>query len=282
METDNPGLERLKEGMRKNWMSGDFGKVAVYAARGEEEFMWRLGLRPGTRVLDVACGTGNLAIPAAREGALVTGVDIATNLLQQARERAALENLAVKFDEGDAEHLPYPDARFDVVVSVFGAMFAPRPEVTVKELLRVCRPGGLVAMANWTTEGFVGQSFVLTARHVPPPEGITPPLLWGDEDTVRERFAHGTSKISVTRRTIEMRYPFSAKGTVEFMRQYFGPTAAAYAKLDEAGQAALAADSEKLFTECNRGPTGETWVTSEYLEIHATRADLSNDKKATP
>jgi SAM-dependent methyltransferase len=272
METGNPGLEQLKVGMRKNWMAGDFGKVAAFIAQGAAEFVGRLGLRPGARVLDVACGTGNSAIPAARIGARVTGVDIATNLLQRGRERAAAENLAVTFDEGDAEQLPYPDAEFDVVMSMFGAMFAPRPEVTAKELLRVCRPGGLVAMANWTTEGFVGRSFVLTARHVPPPPGIPPPLLWGNENTVRERFAGGTSKIAVTRRPIEMRYPFSAKGTVEFMREYFGPTAAAYAKLDAAGQAAMAADNEKLFAECNRGPEGQTWVTSEYLEVHATRA----------
>jgi ubiquinone/menaquinone biosynthesis C-methylase UbiE len=272
MESGTPSWEHLKEGMRKNWMAGDFGKVATFIAQGGAEFVGRLGLRPGTRVLDVACGTGNLAIPAARAGAQVTGVDIATNLLQQARERAAAEKLAVRFDEGDAEQLPYPDAHFDVVMSMFGAMFAPRPEVTAHELLRVCRPGGLVAMANWTSEGFVGRSFGVTARHVPPPPWIPPPVLWGDEKTVRERFANGVSKITVTRRPIEMRYPFSAKDAVEFMRKYFGPTAAAYAKLDEAGQAALAADSEKLFAECNRGPAGETWVTSEYLEVHAIRA----------
>lgn len=272
MEPGNPNWEHLKQGMRKNWMAGDFGKVAAITAQGAAEFVARLGLRPGTRVLDVACGTGNSAIPAARLGAQVTGVDIATNLLQQARERAAAENLAVTFDEGDAEQLPYPDEQFDVVMSMFGAMFAPRPELTAEELLRVCRPGGLVAMANWTPDGFVGRSFLVTGRHVPPPPGIPPPLRWGNEDTVRERLGKGASKIAVTRRTIEMRYPFSAKGTVEFMRQYFGPTAAAYAKLDAAGQAALAADSEKLFAEYNHGAEGETWVTSEYLEVHATRA----------
>ena len=185
---------------------------------------------------------------------------------------ADAENLAVTFDEGDAEQLPYPDAHFDVVMSMFGAMFAPRPEVAAKELLRVCRPGGLVAMANWTPEGFVGRSFGVTARHVPPPRGIPPPLLWGNENVVRQRFANGASEIVVTRVPIEMRYPFPAKGAVEFMRKYFGPTAAAYAKLDEAGQAALAADSESLFADCNHGPAGEAWVTSEYLEVHATRA----------
>ena len=272
MEPGNPSLEHLKQGMRKNWMAGNFGKVAAFIAQGAAEFVERLELRPGTRVLDVACGTGNSAIPAARAGAQVTGVDIATNLLEQARERATAENLAVKFDEGDAEQLPYPDAQFDVVISMFGAMFAPRPELTAKELLRVCRPGGLIAMANWTTEGFVGRSFVVTARHVPPPPGIPPPLLWGNENTARERFAKGTSKITITRRPIEMRYPFSPKAAMEFMRQNFGPTAAAYSKLDAAGQAALAADTEKLYAECNHGPAGETWVTSEYLEVHATRA----------
>jgi SAM-dependent methyltransferase len=272
MESIEPSLDRLKQAMRKNWMAGDFGKVALATAQIAAEFVARLGLRPEYRVLDVACGTGNLAIPAARTAAPVTGVDIATNLLKQARDRAAAENLAVKFAEGDTEQLPFADAQFDVVMSMFGAMFAPRPELTAGELLRVCRPGGLIAMANWTKEGFVGRSFAVTARHVPPPTGIAAPVLWGDENIVRERFANGISQIALTRISIEMRYPFPPKGAVEFMRQYFGPTAAAYAKLDAAGQIALAEDSEKLFAEYNHGGPGETCVTSEYLEVHATRA----------
>ena len=159
MSATNPEMEALKTRLRGMWMAGDFGEIARTIEAGAEEFITRLAPRPGERVLDVACGSGNLAIPAARSGATVTGVDIATNLLEQARARAASEGLTIQFDEGDAERLPYDDASFDTVVTMFGAMFAPRPELVAAELTRVCRPGGRMAMANWTPEGFIGQMF---------------------------------------------------------------------------------------------------------------------------
>jgi ubiquinone/menaquinone biosynthesis C-methylase UbiE len=142
------GLEALKTKLRTTWMAGDFGEIAKSYAQGAEEFVQSLNLKPGMRVLDVACGTGNLTLPAARLGAIVTGVDIAPNLLEQARATAQREGLAIQFDEGDAESLPYADASFDAVITMFGAMFAPRPELTATELKRVCRPGGFIAMAN--------------------------------------------------------------------------------------------------------------------------------------
>ena len=160
---------QLKQRMKSNWMAGDFGQIAKKLGNGAEDFVSRLGLEPGMKVLDVACGTGNQSLPAARAGAHVTGVDIATDLLAQARQRAAEEILKIQFDEGDAEQLPYGDAQFDVVLSMFGAMFGPRPEVVARELQRVCRPGGLIAMANWTPDSFVGKSFQVTGRHVSPP-----------------------------------------------------------------------------------------------------------------
>src|SRR5262249_32500872 len=141
-------IDALKSRLKATWTAGDFGLVARSYESGAAEFVRRLGLVPGTRVLDVACGTGNLAVPAARTGAEVTGVDIATNLLEQARARAAAEGLAVRFNEGDAEKLPYPDAGFETVISMFGVMFAPRPELAAAQLLRVCRPGGTIALAN--------------------------------------------------------------------------------------------------------------------------------------
>lgn len=148
MSTSGPPIQKLKDSMRASWMAGDFGVVARTISGGAEAFVSRLSIPPGARVLDVACGTGNLAIPLARRGAVVTGVDIAPNLLAQARERARAEGLEVNFDEGDAEQLPYPDASFDAVVSMFGAMFAPRPELVASELARVLKAGGLLAMAN--------------------------------------------------------------------------------------------------------------------------------------
>ena len=210
--------------MRATWMAGDFGEVARYTAEAAEQFVDRLPIAQGMRVLDVACGTGNLAIPAGRKGAEVTGTDIAPNLLEQARQRAAAENLPATFEEGDAEQLPYKDAQFDLVMSMFGAMFAPRPERVALELARVCRPGGMIAMANWTPEGFVGKTFRLTAQHVPPPDGIPAPVLWGVENVVQERLGPHTSKIETKRQLITFDQPRSPREVVQFFRSYFGPT----------------------------------------------------------
>src|SRR6185369_11554241 len=164
-----PELETLKSRLKATWSAGDFGQIAKATAAGAAEFIERLHLQPGAKVLDVACGSGNLALPAARAGAIVTGVDIAPNLIKQARENAEREGLKIQFDEGDAEALPYDDASFDAVVTMFGAMFAPRPELVASELKRVCRPGGFIAMANWTPNGFIGQMFKITSSLVPPP-----------------------------------------------------------------------------------------------------------------
>jgi SAM-dependent methyltransferase len=157
MQTVSPDFAQLKSGMKATWMAGDFGQIANFISGEAADFVARIDLKAGNRVLDVACGTGNSAIPAAKAGAKVTGVDIATNLLEQARKRAASEHLEIRFEEGDAELLPYADQSFDVVLSMFGAMFAPRPERVAAELLRVSKPGGLVAMANWTPHGFIAK-----------------------------------------------------------------------------------------------------------------------------
>jgi SAM-dependent methyltransferase len=254
------------------WMAGDFGRIAIFQTAYGEQFVERLGILPGARVLDVACGTGNLAIPAARRGAVVTGVDIAPNLVEQARERAAKEGVVATFDEGDAESLPYADASFDVVMTMYGAMFAPNPELTAREMARVCRPGGTIAMANWTPTGFVGKMFALNAKHVPPPDGIAPPILWGVDDKVRERLGPYTSRIETTVRSVEFDYPFPPRDVVQYFREFFGPTKTAFARLDPAGQEALAADTEALWREHNQDDAGRTLVAAEYLEVVATRA----------
>jgi ubiquinone/menaquinone biosynthesis C-methylase UbiE len=265
-------LEQLKQRMRGTWMAGDFGQIAQYSAKGAEEFVNRLAISPGMRVLDVACGTGNLAIPASRRGAQVTGVDIAPNLLDQARQRAAGQGLSATFEEGDAEQLPYPDGQFDLVMSMFGAMFAPRPERVSSELARVCRQRGTMVMANWTPEGFVGKTFRLTSRYVPPPQGIPAPVLWGVENVVQERLGRYASKTETARREITLDYPLPPRQVVQFFRDYFGPTQVAFSRLDAAGQSALAADLEKLWSEHNKGENGRTLVSAEYLEVTATRA----------
>src|SRR5260370_24074646 len=189
MQPAHAELEQLKQRMRSTWMAGDFGQIAQYSAKAGEVFVGRLGIRPAAKVLDVGCGPGNSAIPAARAGAKVTGIDIALNLLEQARQRAVTEGLDATFDEGDAEQLPCADGQFDVVMTMFGAMFAPRPERVAAELVRACRFGGTIAMANWTPDGFVGKMFATGARFGPPPDGIRSPRPWGDGGTAKEVLA---------------------------------------------------------------------------------------------
>ena len=271
MQSAATDISALKTRMRDTWMAGDFGVIARYAEKEMEAFVSRLKLHSGVRVLDVACGTGNTLIPAARAGADVTGVDIAANLVDQARARAAKEGLKVEVREGDAEQLEFPDSSFDVVISTFGAMFAPRPEMVSRELLRVTKSAGMIAMANWTPLGFVGKMFRTSAKHVPPPPDIPPPALWGDEDVVRQRLGSGAKQIECTRRVCDFDYPFPPTEVLALFRKYFGPTQVAFSKLDEQGQAALAADLGNLWNEYNQATDGTTRIRAEYLEVHATR-----------
>ena len=272
MSTSKPEMESLKTRLKAMWMTGDFGQVAKIIETGAEEFIARLALKPGERVLDVACGTGNLALPAARAGAVVTGSDIATNLLEQARARAESEGLTIQFEEGDAEDLPYGDASFDTVVTMFGAMFAPRPELVAAELRRVCRSGGRIAMANWTPEGFIGQMFKTTGKHVPPPPSMPSPLKWGDEDTVRERLQEGVADLKLTRRMCSFKYTVSPAEVVEFFRKYYGPTQRAFDAIGVDEQAALRNDLERLWAEHNQATDGSTDVAAEYLEVVAIKS----------
>ena len=265
-------LAALKTKLRATWIAGDFGQIARYYADGAEAFVNRLNLEPGTRFLDVACGTGNLALPAARAGAVVTGVDIAPNLVEQARENARGAGLNAQFDEGDAEALSYNDASFDVVATMFGAMFAPRPELVAAELKRVTRPGGLITMANWTPAGFIGRMFKTISPYVAPPPGMPSPLLWGVEETVRERFGEGISKLEANTQNIHWVFPFSPAEVVEHFRLYYGPAQKAFGVLDEQVQLALRQDLEKLWTENNQATDGTTVVDAEYLEVRAIRA----------
>ena len=263
--------------MRATWMAGDFGMVARTISAGAEAFVARLAVPAGAHVLDVACGTGNLSIPLARGGAIVTGVDIAPNLLVQARERSAAEGLTATFDEGDAEQLPYADASFDVVVTMFGAMFAPRPDVTAKELARVLKPGGTLAMANWNPANFSGKMFTVGSKHAPPPPGIAPPVLWGDEATVRERLGAGFTDITTDLMPIDFDMPMDPAGSVAFFRKYFGPAQMAFSRLDEAGQTAMTTDLEALWSSANvaADPTVQTLVRNQHLQVKATRAEAN-------
>ncbi len=282
MNTMTPEMKTLKAKLQATWMSGDYGVFAKYLEPGAIEIINALEIPHGSRILDVGCGAGQIAIPLARKGYSVTGVDIATNLIEQARARAAMEQGNVQFQEGDAEDLQFPDASFDVVISLIGAMFAPRPERVAAELTRVCRPGGTIYMMNWTPRGFVGQMFKTIAKHVPPSPLMASPVLWGDEATVRERLNQGIGALMLARKMYpSFAYPFDVAHVVEFFRRYYGPTNRAFAALDEAGQAALRFDLELLWAKHNRATDGTTCVEAEYLEVIATRSyaltDLSYD-----
>ena len=278
-----PEMEALKTRLKATWMSGDYGHFATYLESGALEFLSRINVEPGARILDVACGAGQTAIPMSRAGAKVTGVDIASNLIEQARARAQAENLDARFDEGDAEMLPYEDGSFDLVVSLIGAMFAPRPELVSAELKRVCRPGGKIIMGSWTPAGFVGQMFKIHGKHVPSPATpalasgasvMPPPVKWGDEETVRERFNDGISHLKLSRRLYPFRYPFPPSEVVEFFRTYYGPTHKAFAALAAysfEAQVALRRDLEQLWMEHNTATDGMTSIDSEYLEVVAIR-----------
>jgi ubiquinone/menaquinone biosynthesis C-methylase UbiE len=272
MNAMTPEMQALKARLKATWMAGDYGHFAKYLEPGALEFLARIPIEPGARVLDVACGAGQIAIPLARAGARVTGIDIATNSIEQARARAHAEGVEIQFDEGDAELLPYEAGSFDLVISLIGAMFAPRPERVAAELVRVCRPGGRIVMANWTADGFVGQMFKVIGKHVPPPAIMPPPVKWGDEATVRERLRAEITEMQLTKRRYSFRYPFPPSEVVEFYRAYYGPANRAFAALDAAKQAALRHDLEQLWTEHNRDSNGATHCEPEYLEVVAVRA----------
>jgi SAM-dependent methyltransferase/uncharacterized damage-inducible protein DinB len=265
----NADFDQLKTRLKTTWMTGDYDVFARYMEKDAEVFYRQLGIKPGTQLLDVGCGAGQLALIAARVGAKVTGCDIATNWLEQARTRAAAEGLEIAFEEGDAEALPYKDGQFDAVVSMFGAMFAPRPELVATELTRVCRPGGTIAMANWTPSGFIGQMFKTIARHIAP-SGMPSPVLWGDETTVRDRFRDGIATLKLTPRLYRFEYPFPPDAVVEFFRVNYGPMTRAFASLDASGQKVLRSELIRLWSEHNTAGN-TTKVDSEYLEVIATR-----------
>ena len=263
--------DSLKARLKQTWMAGDYDRFSRYLEGGAREFYERLAVPPGSRLLDVGCGSGQLALMAAKDGLDVTGVDIASNLIERARARAQAEGLRVRFEEADAEALPFEDASFDAVVSLIAAMFAPRPDFVAKELLRVCTPGGTIAMANWTPQGFVGQMFKAVSKFIAP-SGMPAPVLWGDEATVRERFGQGLAELHLTKRHYLFSYPFPPSEVVEFFRLYYGPTNRAFASLDGGGREQLGQELETLWSAHNRAGLGCTMVLAEYLEVIGVRA----------
>jgi ubiquinone/menaquinone biosynthesis C-methylase UbiE len=261
----------MTERSRRVWSAGDYDRISAGFREEAEAFVERRGLLAGQRVLDAACGSGNLTIPAARAGAKVTGLDLVPSLLTAAAAWAARESLNVQLDEGSVEELPYSDGQFDVVLSMFGVMFAARPDRVMAELARVTRRGGQVALANWTRGGFIGQMFKITTGYVAPPADAISPLLWGDEKTLRERFDEKTWQLTVTPRTLRFRYPHTPAGTAELFRGTYGPTLKAFETLDEDRRAAFAADLAAHWTRGQKASGNTTEVDSEYVEVIAVR-----------
>jgi ubiquinone/menaquinone biosynthesis C-methylase UbiE len=269
-QTTTPDLAAVKAKQRKMWASGDYSAVAARIAVMAEDMVQAAGLRAGERVLDVATGSGNAAIAAARNGCEVTGTDYVPELLERARARAAAEGLAVTFAEADAEDLPYRDGEFDAVTSSLGVMFAPDQERAAAELVRVCRPGGTIAMVNWTPAGFIGGLLRTVGKHVPPPPGVRPPTLWGTEERLRELLGDAVSDLRVARREFVFRFQ-SPEEFARFFRDNYGPTLKAFEGLDEPGRQALFDDMTALAREHDQEPGPSVAMPSEYVEVVATR-----------
>jgi SAM-dependent methyltransferase len=258
-------LAAVKARQRQTWSSGNYPRVAARIVLVSEQLVDATDLRPGSHVIDVACGNGNAALAAARSGAHVLGVDYVPALLENGRARAAAEGLDVEFALGDAEDLPVPAQSFDALLSVFGAMFAPDHQRTADEVLRVTRPGATVGLASWTPDGFIGQMFRVIGSHVAPPAGVQSPLLWGTEDHLRDLFGAAVTDLRPVERTCTFRFP-AATDFVEFFREWYGPTLKAFEALDEGGRAALAGDLTDLARRWDRNRGGSIAIPATYLE----------------
>lgn len=270
--TQEVDYEAVKQVQRRIWSAGDFARVATTSVIVGEELCEAVDVLPGERVLDVACGSGNTALAAARRAwGDTVGVDYVPELLEHSRARAKVERLEAEFVEGDAERLPFAAGSFDVVLSTFGVMFAPDQERAAAELLRVCRPGGRIGLACWTPEGLVGRFFQALSRHVPPAPGVAPPVLWGTEDRLRQLLGEGISSLETTKRAFNYRYR-SAEHFLEFSRSYFGPVKMAMERLDESGRDAVAAEIALIVERFNRAGDAAMVAPGEYLEVVAHRA----------
>jgi SAM-dependent methyltransferase len=270
MLSPSPDLAAVKRSQQAMWSRGDFAVIATRNDVVASRLVDVLDPVAGSHVLDVAGGTGNAALAAARTGCRATGTDYVPELVRRGRERAAAERLDVTFEEADAEALPYADGAFDAVLSVFGVMFAPDQERAAAELLRVCRPGGLIGLACWTPEGFFGDWFRLTAKHVPPPPGLASPLRWGTADGIAELLGDAVEPVGAVRRTSPFRY-VDAAAMVGHFRTFYGPTITAFAAAGEAGAAALERDLVALVAGACRRRGPAIAVDAEYLEIVARR-----------
>jgi ubiquinone/menaquinone biosynthesis C-methylase UbiE len=265
-----PDLAEIKERQRGMWSSGDYAAFGATLLVMSELLCEAVDLRPGAKVLDVATGSGNTALAAARRFGEVTGVDYVPDLLQKGRYRAATEGLKAEFREGDAEDIPFPDAAFDYVLSTVGVMCAPDQRRAASELLRVCRPGGSIGLANWTPEGFSGELPTVFGRYVPPPAGLESPMLWGTEERLGELLGDGVESLRVTRRSFVFRYR-SVRHYLDVLQTQIGPTRESFRALEPAQRESLEKDIEDLVRRFNRSGDETMVVPADYLEVVAVR-----------
>jgi SAM-dependent methyltransferase len=264
-------LGTIKSAQQAMWAKGDFGMIAWNTVFAGELLCEAVGLRAGERVLDVACGSGNVALSAGRRFCEAIGVDYVPALIERARERAAAERLPVTFEVGDAEQLPFPDASFDVVLSTFGCMFAPDQERAAAELIRVCRPGGRIGLANWTPGGMWGELFRLHAKYRPPPPELTPAPLWGTEARLRELLGRHVRELRIRPQKALFRQR-SARHWLDVFRAHFGPMIRVLETLDEAGRERFGREIEEILQRFNRPGEATLAAEAEYLEVVAVRA----------
>lgn len=265
-----PDFEAIKKKQYGAWSSGDYGRIGVTLQLVGEKLAEAMDVAPDARALDVAAGNGNVTLALARRGAQVTSTDYVPSLLAKGRERADAEGMAIAFQTADAEALPFGDGAFDAVASTFGVMFAPNQAQAAAELLRVCRPGGVIGLANWTPQSFIGALFKTIGRHAPPPAGLSSPALWGDEAWIRQRFA-AAADIRCQRDVFVFRYR-SPQCFVEEFRTFYGPTHKAFEAVGAQGAAALEADLLETVAAFNKAADGSMRVPSEYAEIVIRKA----------
>jgi ubiquinone/menaquinone biosynthesis C-methylase UbiE len=261
-----PDLAALKTRQHAAWSSGDYAVIGTTLQIVGEELCEALDLRSGQKVLDVAAGNGNITLAAARRWCDVLSTDYVPSLLERGRARAAAEGLAIEFKEADAEALPFADASFDAVVSTFGVMFTPNQDKAAAEMLRVCKSGGQIGLANWTPEGFIGQVFKTLGRYLPPPAGVKSPALWGTRERLSELFGAGALTVKAAPRNFMFRYR-SPQHFLDLFKTYYGPMLKAFAALDSAKQKTLYDDLHALIVRLNKATDGTMVVPSEYLQV---------------
>jgi SAM-dependent methyltransferase len=264
-------FESVKAQQQRAWATGDFAMIGWNTVYPGECMCEAVRLRAGEKVLDVATGSGNTALSAARRGCETAGIDYVPSLIDRARARAEAEGLPVRFEVGDCEQIPFADAAFDVVLSVFGSMFAPRPEQAARELIRVCRSGGRIGLANWIPEGFWGETFGLFSRYVPPPVGLRPPVEWGTQTRLLDLFGDSTRSMNIRSRSALFRYRNSSHW-IEVFGTYFGPLIRALGLLEGERRKEFLDELDDILNRFNRSGDGTLVVGAEFVEVVMVKA----------